>query len=307
MSQTKPSGGPTRRSFLRLSLAAIGTSMLSACDRLSHNETFVEVLKSAQNLSRSAHKLVAGRKAMAQEFTEADIHGSFRSNGTSMPAGKKYKALLDSNFATWKLEVSGLVEKPMHFSLDELKAMPARTQITRHDCVEGWSAIAKWKGVPLHQILAMVKPLAEAQYVVFRCADPMGDYEDDDEEGDEGEESGGDEGDATAAPANASASATVPVVAAAPEAEPAPIDTTYYESIDMDDAVHAQTILAYEVNGIALPVKNGAPLRLRVERQLGYKQAKYLMKIELVSSIDNIRGGKGGYWEEQGYEWYAGI
>jgi DMSO/TMAO reductase YedYZ molybdopterin-dependent catalytic subunit len=81
----------------------------------------------------------------------------------------------------------------------------------------------------------------------------------------------------------------------------------YYESIDMDDAYHTQTILAYELNDKTLPVKNGAPIRLRVERQLGYKHAKYIMRIELVSGFDKIAGGKGGYWEDNGYEWYAGI
>ena len=151
--------------------------------------------------------------------------------------------------------------------------MPSRTQITRHDCVEGWSAIGKWKGVPLHQILALVKPLPDTRYVVFRCADPM---------------DGGKEGDQA-----------VDVLHMA--------DSTYYESVDMDDAYHAQTILAYELNGKPLPVMNGAPLRLRVERQLGYKHAKYLMKIELVKDFSKIRGGKGGYWEDEGYEWYAGI
>ena len=81
----------------------------------------------------------------------------------------------------------------------------------------------------------------------------------------------------------------------------------YYESIDMDDAYHPQTLLAYELNGAPLPIQNGAPVRLRVERQLGYKHAKYVMRMELVESFAKIAGGKGGYWEDQGYEWYAGI
>lgn len=262
----------SRRRFMRFGLTSIGAAVLSACDRLSSNDTFVNVLQSAQNLSRAAQRLVAGRKAMAQEFTEADIAPSFRSNGTELPNSDRYKELAKDGFAYWTLEVGGLVEKPMQFSLADLKAMPSRTQVTRHDCVEGWSAIGKWKGVPLHQILAMVKPMPEAQYVVFRCADPMADEED----------------------------------------EPTTdirhvVDSTYYESIDLDDAYHAQTILAYELNGKPLPIMNGAPLRLRVERQLGYKHAKYLMKIELVADFDKIRGGKGGYWEDEGYEWYAGI
>jgi len=83
--------------------------------------------------------------------------------------------------------------------------------------------------------------------------------------------------------------------------------TRYYESIDFDDAYHPQTILAYELNGATLPVANGAPLRVRIERQLGYKMAKYIMRVELVEQFASISGGKGGYWEDQGYEWYAGI
>jgi DMSO/TMAO reductase YedYZ molybdopterin-dependent catalytic subunit len=143
--------------------------------------------------------------------------------------------------------------------------MPSRTQITRHDCVEGWSAIAKWTGVPLARVLDLARPLPAARFVVFHCADPM-------------------DGSDQAAPGS-----------------------TYYESLDLDEARHPQTILAYAVNDAPLPVQNGAPLRLRVERQLGYKHAKYLMRIELVERLDNIRGGKGGYWEDLGYEWYAGI
>jgi DMSO/TMAO reductase YedYZ molybdopterin-dependent catalytic subunit len=266
-----------RRRFLRVMFASMGAAVLGACDRLSGNDTFAEMLKSAQHLSRAAHKLVTGRRAMAQEFTEADIAPSFRSNGTQMPNSKRYQALMHDGFAHWALDVGGLVEKPMRFSLADLKAMPSRTQITRHDCVEGWSAIGKWKGVPLHQVLALVKPLPDAQYVVFRCADPM-DEPDEDDDAD-------------------------PQAAADQEAD----DSTYYESIDLDDAHHAQTILAYELNGKPLPVMNGAPLRLRVERQLGYKHAKYLMKIELVKDFSDIRDGKGGYWEDKGYEWYAGI
>ena len=81
----------------------------------------------------------------------------------------------------------------------------------------------------------------------------------------------------------------------------------YYESIDLEDARHPQTLLAYELNDAPLPIANGAPLRLRVERQLGYKHAKYVMAIEVVDRFDHIAGGKGRYWEDQGYQWYAGI
>lgn len=263
---------PARRSVLRIGIAAIGAAMLGACDRITRNETVVDAIKGVQHLNRSAHRFITGRRSMAQEFTEADISPNFRANGTTDPGSTRYRELAGKQFGDWSLQVGGLVERPMQFSLSDLRAMPPRTQITRHDCVEGWSAIGKWTGVPLHQILALVKPTAAAQYVVFRCFDPMGKEDEDDMSG-------------------------------APNA----IDSTYYESIDMEDAMHGQTILAYDLNGKALPIANGAPLRLRVERQLGYKQAKYLMKIELVSSFDKLRGGKGGYWEDEGYEWYGGI
>jgi DMSO/TMAO reductase YedYZ molybdopterin-dependent catalytic subunit len=197
---------------------------------------------------------------MAQEFSEADLSPQFRSNGTANPQDAAYQALVASNFADWRLLVNGLVERPVQLTLEQLRAMPSRTQITRHDCVEGWSAIGKWKGVPLASVLALARPTATARYVVFHCADPM------DEMG-----------------------------------------TKYYESIDFDDAYHPQTILAYELNGAMLPVANGAPLRVRIERQLGYKMAKYIMRVEVVDHFANIAGGRGGYWEDQGYEWYAGI
>lgn len=265
MKPVEPASSLERRRFLRAALASLAGVALAGCDRLSESASFTGLLRRAQYLSRAAQRVVTGRQAMAQEFTEADITQPFRSNGTDLPDSKLYRQLAQDGFAGWTLAVGGLVEKPMRFSLAQLRALPPRTQITRHDCVEGWSAIAKWTGVPLRHVLDEVKPLTLANYVVFRCADPM---------------DGSDE--------------TAP-------------GSTYYESIDLDEARHAQTILAYELNGQPLPVKNGAPLRLRVERQLGYKHAKYLMRIDLVERLDTIRGGKGGYWEDLGYEWYAGI
>ena len=265
MSSGRPKAAPSRRTALRAALAGVGTVSLAGCDRLSNNAAFVDVLKSAQHLSHGAHKLVAGRKAMAQEFSEADVAAHFKANGTLVPRDADYQALMDGGFKAWQLQVDGLVEQPAAFTLAELRAMPSRTQITRHDCVEGWSTIGKWKGVPLAHVLAQVKPLPNAKFVVFRCADSM-----------DGPSLDGH-------------------------------DSRYYESIDMDDAHHAQTVLAYELNDQPLPVNNGAPLRARIERQLGYKHAKYLMRIELVERFDKIRGGQGGYWEDNGYEWYAGI
>ncbi len=157
---------------------------------------------------------------MAEEFPESALSPSFRSNGTSDPGTDAYVALAQGQFATYKLVVDGLVENPLALTLADIHALPSREQITRHDCVEGWSAIARWKGARLSAILAAAKPKANARYIVFHCADPMND------------------------------------------------DGTgfYYESIDFEDAYHEQTILAYDLNRAPLPIANGAPLRLRVER-----------------------------------------
>jgi DMSO/TMAO reductase YedYZ molybdopterin-dependent catalytic subunit len=251
----------SRRRFFARVFAAAGALALAGCERLSKSDWFPQILGAGEKASSSVLHLVAGRKAMAQEFTAADLSPSFRSNGTAEPDSDAYRTLMAGAFADYRLEIGGLVERPMTLSLAELKALPSRTQITRHDCVEGWSAIGKWKGAKLAAVLDAAKLKPEARFVVFYCADPMA-------------------SDGT---------------------------DLYYESIDLDDALHPQTILAYELNDAPLPVKNGAPLRLRVERQLGYKHAKYVMRIELVDSFAKIAGGQGGYWEDQGYQWFAGI
>ena len=249
-----------RRLFAR-AFAAAGAVVLAGCDRLTQSDWFGKVLETGEKLSARAGTLVAGRKAMAKEYAPADLSPRFRSNGTARPMNATYDALAAGNFADYVLVVDGLVERPQRLSLAALRALPSRTQITRHDCVEGWSAIGKWKGARLSALLDIVKPKPEARYVMFYCADPM------------------------------SADGT----------------DLYYESIDFDDARHEQTILAYDLNDAPLPVPNGAPIRLRVERQLGYKHAKFVTGLEFVSSFAKIAGGRGGYWEDQGYQWFAGI
>jgi DMSO/TMAO reductase YedYZ molybdopterin-dependent catalytic subunit len=245
----------TRRTLL---LGA--TATLAGCDRLGRNENVREALFSAENFHRWAQRSLMARDALAQEFRPDQISPIFRANGTANPNTPPYKALWRGGFADWRLPVTGLVARPLSLSLAQVQAMPHRTQITRHDCVEGWSAIGKWRGAPLKAILEAAGLSDRARYLVFRCADDMG---------------GG---------------------------------RPYYESIDRFDAFHPQTILAYALNDRPLTVANGAPLRLRVERQLGYKQAKYLMGIEAVATLDGIGKGKGGYWEDHaGYDWYAGI
>lgn len=240
-----------------------GTLALGGCDRLSEAPWFRQLLDSAENATRTTQRFILGSGPLAREYTEADLSPVFKANGSVSVGDPDYRRHAENAFADWRMPVTGLVERPQLFSLADLRAMPARTQITRHDCVEGWSCIGKWKGVPLSQVLDKVGLQPRARYVVFYCADTLEETEDG--------------------------------------------TGQYYESIGFEDAFHPQTILAYDMNGRPLPIPHGAPLRLRVERQLGYKMAKYIMRIELVENLGAIGQGRGGFWEDRGYEWYAGI
>ena len=255
--------GLHRRGFLTRGLAAASTVMLAGCDDLSDQPWVKSVLDSAETLTRVSQRALLSPTALAREYNEADLSKEFKANGSTDPDDAGYKAHAANGFADWKLSVAGLVEQPLDLSIAELRAMPSRTQITRHDCVEGWSCIGKWKGVQLSALLDRARLKPNARYVVFYCADNLFATGDDKDK--------------------------------------------YYESIGLEDAYHPQTILAYDMNGETLPIAHGAPLRLRVERQLGYKMAKYVMRVEAVDGLAKIGGGRGGFWEDLGYEWYAGI
>ncbi len=281
-----------RRQFLVRGLGAGGALALGGCDRLSSSERFDDVLGLAENLDLKLQRLILG-DALAPEFTEADITPNFKANGTDDPPDKEYQALAKTNFAGWRLLVDGLVEHPLKLSLAELRSITSRTQITRHDCVEGWSCIGKWTGAPLKEVLQRAGLKPQARYVVLHCADTM-------------EGAGGDTSDDQSSSKQSSGGQTSEQ-STANQAESNKQAIRYYESIDLADAFHPQTILAYDMNDRALPIPHGAPLRLRVERQLGYKMAKYVMRIEVVENYSDIGDGKGGYWEDRGYDWYAGI
>lgn len=240
--------------------AAIGAGgMLSGCDVLNENETFRKVLHSATDANFVVQRSLGSRMALAREYSEEDRSPTFRANGTTDPDTPEYNAMAENGFVDWRLKVTGMVENELDLSLAEVRALPQRTQITRHDCVEGWSAIGKWQGVPLTFLLDEAKLADGARFIVFHCAD---------------------------------------IYKGAP----------YYESVDLVDARHPQTIIAHMLNDEPIPVANGAPLRMRIERQLGYKHAKYVHTIEAVDRLDNIHGGKGGLWEDRiDYAWYAGI
>ncbi len=240
--------------------AAIGAGgLLSGCDALNRNPLFQNILASAETANFVVQRTLGDRMELASEYRMADLSPTFRANGTRDPASPEYDASAAQGFADWRLRLTGLFRKPQQFSLAAVQSLPQRTQITRHDCVEGWSAIGQWTGVPLKILLDLGQLQDKARFLVFQCADRLG-------------------------------------------------GRPYYESIDLLDGFHPQTILAHRLNGSPLPVANGAPLRLRVERQLGYKHAKYVTGIEAVASLAGIGEGKGGYWQDvAGYAWYAGI
>lgn len=240
-------------------LAGMTAFFAAGCQKVSESDAGRSILDAAQGWHQGANRLLGGRTGLAPEFEKSDISPYFRGNGSVDPQNGDYPAQVAENFANWRLEVSGLVNTPLSLSMDNLRRLPQRTQITRHDCVEGWSAIGEWTGPQLSTLLDAAGVQDSARYAVFRCADNLNGQD-------------------------------------------------YYESVDMIDAYHPQTIVAHLLNGRPLEVKNGAPLRMRIERQLGYKHPKYLTGVELVASLDDIGGGKGGYWEDRaGYQWYAGV
>ncbi len=248
----------TRRALVTGGALGAG-ALLAGCDRIAANPDARAILFSGEKINRGLQRALSNRHSLAEEYRPDQMSPVFRVNGNANPATPAYDAMVAENFASWRLSVGGLVNRPLAISRAQLLAMPARTQITRHDCVEGWSAIGKWHGPMLGTILKAADVRTTARYVVFTCADLFS-------------------------------------------------GKPYYESIDLIDAFHPQTILAWAMNDRLLSVAHGAPLRLRVERQLGYKHAKYVMRIDAVASLAGIGKGKGGYWEDTvDYDWYAGI
>jgi DMSO/TMAO reductase YedYZ molybdopterin-dependent catalytic subunit len=243
-----------RRIFLASAVSALaGCGPISSA--LNSNESVRRVLASAEVLDH----LAIGTRGLAREYRERDVDRHFRINGFATPSDAHYNELVARNFTPYRLIVDGAVDRPQTFTLTQLYAMLQQTQITRHDCVEGWSAIGKWSGVRLSDVLDAAEPRSDARYVVFRCMDNDG--------------SG----------------------------------ALYYESLDLHQARHPQALLALRLNDAPLDPGHGAPVRLRVPTQLGYKSAKWIARIEVVGSLVRIGAGKGGYWEDVGYEWYAGI
>jgi len=203
----------------------------------------------------AAHRTLLPDQALVREYSHADI-SSFPATGTTDPGAIKrrgseaYRRLQQGMFVDWRLSIEGRVARPQTFSLAALKQLPQRTQITRHTCEEGWTAIAQWTGVPLSLVLDAAGILPTARFVKLHSFDE------------------------------------------------------WVDSIDLLDALHPQTILAYGMNGRDLPIQHGAPVRLRVERQMGYKSMKYLQRIVVTDEFDD--GGKNGNIQN-GWAWYTGI
>jgi DMSO/TMAO reductase YedYZ molybdopterin-dependent catalytic subunit len=251
----KTSGLITRRRAIMMGLASLGGVAFARSPK-SLPPTYGHLLRMGDTFTYAAHRTLLPGASLVKEYTTADLT-SFPATGTVNPAvsvksalGEAYRQAQARGFADWRLSIEGRVRTPRSFSLAELRQLPARTQITRHTCEEGWTAIGQWTGVPLSVVLDAAGILPSARFVRFHS------YDD------------------------------------------------WVDCIDMVDALHPQTILAYGMNGRDLPTPHGAPIRLRLERQMGYKSMKYLHRIVVIDEFDD--GGKSGSIQN-GWAWYTGI
>jgi DMSO/TMAO reductase YedYZ molybdopterin-dependent catalytic subunit len=243
----------TRRSLLVGGIVAVGGALEAAARRFGlvppDSGGFYGP---GATLTYAAHR-VFGRNAQAREFPRGLISAKPFANAFPPPTDA-FKRHQSANFTTWRLQVEGLVSQRRAFSLNELRAMDVRSQITEVACEEGWSYIAEWTGTPLAAVLQAVGVGPDARYIFYYSSDP-----------------------------------------------------DYWESIDIDEAMHAQTLVTWGMNGADLPVPFGGPLRLRVPRQLGYKSVKFLDRIVVADTLKGVGNGLGQSAPNDGYAWYAGI
>jgi DMSO/TMAO reductase YedYZ molybdopterin-dependent catalytic subunit len=245
----------TRRHAIIAGLTSMGGLLLTGCSK-KLPPTYGNLLRMGDVLTYTAHRTLLPGQSLAKEYSPKYI-SSFPATGTTDPGAPNkpkpseiYRRLQSGGFTDWRLSIEGLVARPGLYSLTDLQRFPSRTQITKHTCEEGWSAIAEWTSVPLSRVLEATGILPSARFVNLYAYDDSAD------------------------------------------------------SIDMLDALHPQTILAYAMNGRTLPVPHGAPVRLRVETQLGYKSMKYLQRLVVTDEFDDM--GKEGLIQS-GWSWYAGI
>jgi DMSO/TMAO reductase YedYZ molybdopterin-dependent catalytic subunit len=228
----------SRRRLLQLSgLSGLGL-LLGSCD---NNQLAGSIGQTFDPLNQRLEELLLTQKPVPEFPLSAIEPDKLLINAfTDIP-------VLDAE--RFRLSIDGEVAHPMQLSLTDLQALPFKSMVIRHVCVEGWAAIVQWGGVPLQQLLALAQPKSGARYVYFKSADG------------------------------------------------------YYESWDLSSAVHPQTLMAYQKNGQPLSPENGAPLRLASPIKLGYKQSKWVTQITLTNQLLPHTG----YWEDQGYEWFAGL
>ncbi|MGO4393161.1 molybdopterin-binding protein [Variovorax sp. M-6] len=231
---------PARRAFLQRSLTLGGLSLLGGCS-ISDNATVEAALARISRFNDAAQAWLFDPNRLAPTYPESMITRPFPFNAYY---GEDEVREVDE--AGYRLEVTGLVADKRRWTLADLRAMPQRDQVTRHICVEGWSAIGKWGGVPFADFLRKVGADTSAKYVGFKCADD------------------------------------------------------YFTSIDMPTALHPQTLLTLTYDGQPLPPKYGFPMKLRMPTKLGYKNPKHIQAIFVTNTYP------GGYWEDQGYNWFGG-
>jgi DMSO/TMAO reductase YedYZ molybdopterin-dependent catalytic subunit len=231
---------PARRAFLQRTLTMGSLSMLTGCV-LDSNESVTAALDKISGFNDTAQGVIFSPTALAPTYPESMITRPFPFNAYY---GEKDVRVVPE--AGWQLEVTGMVADKKKWMLPELRAMQQQDQVTRHICVEGWSAIGKWGGVPFADFLKRVGADTSAKYIGFKCADD------------------------------------------------------YYTSIDMATALHPQTLMALTYDGQVLPPKYGFPMKLRMPTKLGYKNPKHIQAIFVTNT------NPGGYWEDQGYNWFGG-
>jgi DMSO/TMAO reductase YedYZ molybdopterin-dependent catalytic subunit len=248
----------SRRKLLTTGLvAAAGMSGLAAAAKMADRYGLIPpdwggIWGPGETLTYATERLLMAHHSMAREFSRSEVSKVVPVSGPQ-PATDPYQRSLRRGFSDWRLTIDGLVARPSAFSLDDLKRMPSRSQITHQACEEGWSFIAEWTGVPVSHLLNLVGVSPQARFVVFT-----------------------------------------------------PFDESW-DSLDLPDAYHPQTLLAYGLNRQDLPPDHGAPVRVRVARQLGYKSVKYLRGITVVDSLKAIGDGRGSASPASGYSWFAGI
>jgi DMSO/TMAO reductase YedYZ molybdopterin-dependent catalytic subunit len=229
-----------RRLFLRSGLSIGALALLTGCN-LADGDAVDKVLWAMSRFNDRVQGWLFDPNRLAPTYAASDITKPFPFNAFYAEDDAP-----EIEAADWSLDVSGLVERKGKWTLDQFRAMPQQSQITRHICVEGWSAIGQWSGVPLRDFLARVGADTKARYVGFKCAD------------------------------------------------------RYYTSLDMATALHPQTILALDYGDAPLPAKYGFPMKVRVPTKLGFKNPKHIAAMFVTNDYP------GGYWEDQGYNWFSG-